>query len=283
VPFTVNGIGTTMCPGRGLISWQPGNWLQRGGTYDYDGVASFCIFYLPIIPYSAVHVYGRASQGMGERFMQLPIRWSPILVVRAFAYRWFGALCVAGIFCGVIAFVTPDPFGDNFVDKIAFETLGGIMIAAAGFGWWLLHWTDRRNYDLRRVMIATPFGSSDPVTWTDKALKVMNPPTMMFGTATFREAAEKAFDAGEFGRAMLAARYCAALEDRQAGESLTDDILRDPEVLEALPIVHRDPMRWKEHFGKGTDAIPNPVIVSAANPPSSAADDRIRPASDGSR
>jgi len=272
MPFTVNGIGTTMCPGRGRISWQPGNWWQQAGSGDYDGVACLCFLYLPILPYSAVHAYGRSAREMGEHFFQIPIRWSIGLVIRAFLYRWLVAAILVGILFGVVSVSAREPRADF---RFAMLPIGGVLIAIGVLGRWLLHRTDRRNHDLRRVMIATPFGSSDPVTWTDELLKAIHPPNQLFGSETFREAAEKALGVAEFGKAMLAARYCAAVEDASAGESLTDEILRHPDVIAGLMIVNRDPYEWQRFFGAGTDTGNLQPPVSAIGPASDQ-DDRFR-------
>ncbi len=249
MPYTVNGIGTTTCPGRGLISWVKAGWWGRQGTHDYDGILAVCVFYLPIIPYGALHVYNRVSAGMGEQYNQMAIKWSLGLVIRAFLRRW----AVAGLFIGPILAIPVfiELSNRRWASAIGFAFFSFLFTVASVVIWMILDFTDRRNVNLRRVMASTGFGSSDPVTWTQPSLQLIHPPERLFGADSFAAAAEKAFDAGEFGRAMLAARFWAALEDRAEGERFTDDILADPEVIDALPKVHADPNVWKEYFGKG--------------------------------
>lgn len=280
--FTVNGIGTSMCAGRGLISWVPGSWWSRLSTHDYDGCLCFCILFMPIVPLSSVHVYSRAAQGMGEQFLQIPIRWSIVLILRAFAARWKWALVLAGATLCFIALAesqqprTPD-------HTVFLAGLGAFFLVIAAMVHLLLLSTDTRTVDLRRVMMATPFGSSDPATWTSAMLQTVYTAHKIFGAPTFLDAAARALDSGEFGRAMLAARYAAALENAAEGEALTDEILSHPDVAAALPLVHRDPNLWRSSFGKGLESMsPAPPLDPPALPPPlppetlPEADDRIQ-------
>jgi hypothetical protein len=273
MPFTVNGFGTTMCPARGLISWHPGSWWSRHGTHDYDGVACLCAFFLPLVPYSTVHVFNRSAQGMGEQYQQIPIRWSPGLVFAAFARRWLLAIAIAGVIVMFVAWSDPSFHRDTVNSMMRMSVGAGLVVFAVLIGWGVML-LDRRNHDLRRVMLGTPFGSSDPVTWTSAYLANVQTPDGIFGAPTFAEAAENALEAGEFGRAMLAARYCAAIEDAKEGESLTDEILSHPEVADALPLVHKDPNQWRTYFGKGTSSAETAAVTSPAL--TTQPDDRIQ-------
>ncbi len=256
--FTVNGIGTSMCPGRGLISWASGSWWSRNGTHDYDGCMCFCVLLLPIVPLKSVHVFGRVVQGTGEHFQLIPIRWSLALILRAFAARWIWVLVFAGAALSLIGLTDAGPSSESLLGC----AWGALLLTIAGVVYCLLLMTDVRTVDIRRVMMATPFGSSDPATWTPAILKSVYSPRKIFVADSFQAAARQALIAGEFGKAMLAARYAATLEDARAGEDLTDEILRHPHVAAALPRVHRDPNLWREMFGKGlelADAPPDAI------------------------
>lgn len=272
--FSVNGIGTSMCPGRGLISWASGSWWSRLNTHDYDGCLCFCVFFMPIVPMSAVHVYARAAQGMGEQFQQIPIRWSILLIVRAFARRWIWALVFAGFGFGVITIAE----AHVMQNAIFWAALALLLFVIAAMIFLLLLSTDSRTVDVRRVMMATPYGSSDPATWTSATLQAVYTPERIFGAPTFLDAAARALDSGEFGKAMLAARYTVALEDAMAGEALTDEILSHRDVRDALPLVHRDPNLWRGAFGKGLESmIAAPPLLPASQPDAPPEmDDRIQ-------
>lgn len=238
---TINGIGTTVCPGRGEISWTPGPWYLRTSDYtDYDGVECFCVLFLPIIPFKCIHVFAREGQFMGERYRTVPLRWSWSLIARAFAKRWLYVLIPLGVVTSCYL----------FVDMIILGIAGVVMVITGIIAWILLSKTDQRDRDIRRIKGPSELGSSDPVTWPEDFLANFKDSRSILGTATFSAAARGALTRNEFARAMQAARYCAAVEDSALGESLTDEILSHPEVQQALPETHADPIHWEKHFGK---------------------------------
>jgi hypothetical protein len=249
MPGTVNGIGTAVCPAGGGLSWSTGPWYSQGySRAHYDGVECVVVFYLPLIPYKAVHIFNRQSAGMGEQYQQIPIRWSLGLVLRAFFGRWLWAVLFVGATMAVIGAV--DTFQHHKPHHMLFAVGLGVT-ALAPLGWWLLAWSDRRNRDLRRVMGPTEFGSSDPVTWGADTLQHIRSAKELFGESTYAAAARKFLADEAFGQAMFAARCCAAFDDRHEGEVLTDEILQHPAVVAGLSEVRRDPSQWPVHFGKG--------------------------------
>lgn len=238
---TVNGIGTMVCPGRGEISWTPGPWYLRTSDFtEFDGVECFCVLYLPLVPFKCIHVFGRKNAILGEQYQTVPLRWSNSLIGRAFLERWLYLLIPVGL-------VTS---GYLFTDMFLLGLFGlGILIHGI-ICWCMLFRTDQRHRDLRRVMGTGIFGSSDPATWAADFLAQTADARSMFGTSTFGAAALGAISRGEFARAMQAARFCAAVEDRDKGEALTNDILNFPAVQRALLQTHADPVHWKQQFGK---------------------------------
>ncbi|HZT78945.1 MAG TPA: hypothetical protein VFA26_01885 [Gemmataceae bacterium] len=229
MPTTVNGIGTAVCGGGGHVKW--------GGPPDFDAVECFVVLYVPLIPYKAIHTF----DWNGNAYRAIPIRWSGALVFRAFLRRWLWLVVVLGVICLCVGL-----FGDREPPTLRL-LLGLIAVATcagSGLCWWLLAETDRRNRDLRTVLGKHQLGSSDPATWTDDILSDINDPRQAYNADTFEEAAERLLKEGRFSSAMWAARLCAALEDPARGEELTDEILRDPDVQQALAEVRRNPMRW---------------------------------------
>lgn len=254
MPGTVNGIGTAVCPAGGGLSWSSGPWYSQGYSMaHYDGVECVVLFYLPLIPYKAVHIFNRQSAGMGERYQQIPIKWSLGLVLRAFLGRWMWAVLLSGATMALIGAV--DTFQHHKRQELMLVIGVGLMLLAP-IGWWLLALSDRRNTDFRRVMGPTEFGSSDPASWQADTLQHIRPAQELFGVATYAAAARKLLANEEFGQAMFAARCCAAIDDRQEGEQLTDEILQHPSVVAGLNEVRRDPTQWPVHFGKGLVAPP---------------------------
>ncbi len=241
--YTIKGCGTMFCGGRGHVSW--------GGTPDSDGLECFCLFYLPVVPYRAVHAYEWQHSSWWEvqrasYYKALPIRWSADLVVRTLVRHWLAVPLLAGI---MLAFVLLAP--TEWEVRLAMGG-GGVLVIAACLVWWgTLAFLDRRNRDLRRVLGPDNPGSSDPATWTDDHLATVRRPRKLFGTASYADAVESLLDDGEFARAMLAARLTVALEDRAHGEELTDLVLRDPDVRAALRKVKRSPKCWYRAMNAG--------------------------------
>ncbi|MCA8996046.1 MAG: hypothetical protein KDA80_03655 [Planctomycetaceae bacterium] len=257
MPYTINGFGTTICAARGQMSW------HKKGSFeatDYDAIECVCALYLPLIPFRAIHVFGKSSQGTGYNYHQVPIQWSWGLVLRAFIARWLWVPFAIGAFLGVFqGFDIMEGKGGAKPELIA--TIAG-LIGFSLLGWWLLKITDRRNRDLRRIMGPSEVGSSDPATWNNTLLDSLPDPQQLVGATSFEAAISRLKSEGHFGRAMLAARLCVATEDRVRGEELTNEILRDPEVRDALAEVHQDPKLWPQYF-----AGPPEQNVSASSAP----------------
>src|SRR4051812_16116163 len=95
MPYTINGVGTSVCDGGGYVKW--------GREADCDAVECFVIFFMPIFPYKAVHTF----HWNGINYRQHPINWSFVLVLRAFAYRWLMAPAFAALVLGIIGFSVP--------------------------------------------------------------------------------------------------------------------------------------------------------------------------------
>jgi hypothetical protein len=118
--------------------------------------------------------------------------------------------------------------------KIGLGVAGVVLLAVLALSTWSLWWTDRRNKNIRYVLGRHEGGSSDPASWTEALLDTVPSPLELFKTKTHGSAVAGLVDAGKFSQAMWAARLCMALEDRDKGEQLTDDILENLEVREAL-------------------------------------------------
>jgi hypothetical protein len=92
-------------------------------------------------------------------------------------------------------------------------------------------------------------GNCDPANLIDEMLHEMaGEPRVAYGTETFADAVDVMLRRGSFARAMWAARVCAALENHQEGESLTQRILNDREVAEALAQVRKKAASWAEYM-----------------------------------
>jgi hypothetical protein len=239
VPSTVNGFGTAVCGAGGFVSW--------GGAPDFDAVECFVALYMPVLPYKAVHTF----HWDGWNYRQVPIAWSLGLVVRAFARRWLIAVGLVGGFLLIGGFTERDA---PTKDVLFLSALALYVVAALGY--WLLWVTDQRSRNLRRVLGPHDFGSSDPATWRGELLELLPGSRPLFGTDTYAAAVSVLLEDRKYGSAMYAARLAVAVEDAKYGEELTDMILRDPDVREALEVVRRDPKQWADVMEAGNTAAP---------------------------
>jgi hypothetical protein len=253
--MTVNGFGTAVCGSRGDVGWG-----------SCDAMECFVALYLPLIPYKAIHTF----DWNGQRYRAIPIRWSLELVVRTFVGRWAFVLVVIGVCClfGVL--------GDRSGLWPLWALLALLFVGLAVLAWVLLRVTDRRNKDIRRVLGANTIGNCDPAHLPDDLLEQMaGEPRLAYGTERFADAVELMLEQGSYARAMWAARVCVAQEDPHLGEELTDRILHDPQVVEALEEVRRDGRAWSRVML--SDEERNPPVGEPAEP---VEDRRIAPARD---
>ncbi len=260
MPFTVNGFGTSLCGSRGDVGWG-----------SKDGMEWLVAAFMPVIPIKAVHTF----DWNGNQYRAIPIKWSFDLVARTFLGRWvwgLGGIGVLLLFVGVIDIANQRSMGLGLlVAAVPFIALA-ILLSVA------LRWTDARNKAIRRVLGANTIGHCDPAYLPIDVLKEMaGEAPLAHGTDTFADAAHAYLRRRCYARAMWAARVSVALEDRAEGESLTDMILEDPDVMAAIEEVRRDAKRWQPLMFAGepepTQEAPDRLVdVLPAEP-----DNRIRP------
>lgn len=235
MPMTVNGFGTSVCGGRGDIGWGA-----------YDAMEWLTAFYMPLVPLKAVHTF----DWNGSEYRMVPIRWSGDLVLRTFVNRWVWGVGFLGSILLLIAFLEIDKRGVNLL----LFTLGPLLLLLAVGGGLFLRVSDERNKKIRRVLGGMTIGNCDPAHLTDALLDDMaGEPRLAYGTDTFADAVEPLLEQGSYARAMWAARVCKALEDDAEGEALTDRILNDPDVADALEVVRGKPAAWAEVMQSAQD------------------------------
>jgi hypothetical protein len=242
MPGTVNGIGTSVCFGRGSVKW---NGLGTG-----DAMECFVVLFMPVIPYKAMHVFNWT----GTNYNAIPIRWSGSLLFRTFALYWMAIPLVVGLVAAVVGGI--NGFSHGFSPGYLTALLGGLgAVLACVLGYWALLSVDRRTRDIRRVYGPHQFGASDPTTWTDDLLKCVAEPKELFNADSYAAAATALLEKKDYASAMWAARLSTALENQSAGEALTDAILTHPDVAEAVRQVRRNPDQWSQvmfpHDSKG--------------------------------
>src|SRR5262249_51468987 len=211
-----------------------------------------------------------------NQYRAVPIKWSFDLTIRTFLGGWvwgFGLVGAVLLLIAIIDFTKQGSMGLGFL--LAAIPLFALAITL----FFVLRWTDARNKAIRRVLGANTIGNCDPAHLpTDVLEKMSGNPRVAHRTDTFAEAARAYLHRRSFARAMWAARVCVALEDRAEGESLTDMILQDPEVIAAIEEVRRNAQRWQplmfaDEAQPAPEGSQQPIDVLPAEP-----DDRLRPA-----
>lgn len=229
MPFTMNGVGTSVCSSRGDIGW--------GSS---DAMECFVVFFLPIVPYRAMHTF----DWNGEQYRHIPIQWSLDLAVRTFVKPWSWAAIIAGVVLAVIGFVES---GKNTSMTLALLAAGVAFVAFGVLGLVALHLTDQRNKAIRRVLGGVTIGNCDPANLTGELRENLTGNTQtLYGTATYADAVEKLLKKGSYAQAMWAARMTVLVEDPNEGEALTNLILADPDVAAAVEVVRTKPVQWAD-------------------------------------
>jgi hypothetical protein len=227
MPGTINGIGTSVCKASADVGWN-----------SYDAVECFVVFFLPIIPYSAVHTF----DWNGNQYRRVPIRWTGGVVGRTFLRGWRWGFLVVGLLVG-------------FVGVVDIRKTSGIVCLAVGFLLLcvfalltaLVTLVEQRQNNIRRVLGPHVLGSCDPAALVGETLEAFaGNPRMQYGADSYALAVPELLREGRYSQAMWAARLAAALEDRAEGESLTDEVLNHHEVVNALDRVRRDPGSWAQ-------------------------------------
>jgi hypothetical protein len=225
MPQTVNGVGTSVCKASADVGWN-----------SYDAVECFVIFFLPIIPYSAVHAF----DWNGNQYRRVPIHWSGGLVTRTFLRSWRWGFLVFGL---ILAFV--GVLDVNKTSGIITLAIGFLLGCVFAFLTALMVAVEQRQNNVRRVLGPHVLGSCDPAALAGESLEAFaGNPRMQFGADSYALAVPQLLSEGRYAQGMWAARLTAALEDRAEGESLTDEVLNHPEVVAGLEQVRRDPGSW---------------------------------------
>jgi hypothetical protein len=216
MPFTFNGIGTSYCFARGF--GDPGD----------DALECFVIWFMPIIPLKAVHLYGATAAPFGRQYRVVPIRWSLSLVLRVYLRYWMVLPMAAGVAAAFVLTLGWAVTG-TLEGFVALFIAGWAVALTCGLGYFVLWQTDGRTRRIRRLLGGHNFGTSDPATLAREVLAGVVPAQEIFGVDSFSSAVPALLEKGDSRTALWAARLAAALEDRATAERLTDQVLRAAE------------------------------------------------------
>jgi hypothetical protein len=232
---------------RGQIVWA--NLTLRGnGRRDYDAYEAIGLV-VPLVLLNPLHVFvfgrddGRAIRLNPERSFRLRAYLGDWCAVSAIVLPTAAALtlCVALFH----AIEEDRPIGIFVFLTILFAVLSVVCVVVLVW----LRQSDRRDRDIRLLLGTHTWGSSDPAHWHPDLLDEVRP-AHTFRVKNFAALARRALASRKWCEAIWAARLSTALEDEDAGEELTSEILEEPVVQQKLRKLHKDPGRRDKVFGE---------------------------------
>jgi hypothetical protein len=84
MPLTFYGFGAAVCYAGGKVTYN--------GTESFDAVECTVLLDLPFLPLRAVHTFNWNE----SKYQFMEIRWSPLLLLRAFLLRWLALPLIGG-------------------------------------------------------------------------------------------------------------------------------------------------------------------------------------------
>lgn len=226
------------------IVWQKFSVLGTGGVVDADICIGTFVFVTDF--YHTIGAFPKKRSGSSVPV--LPLKKDKSFSRRAVAKPVFLLIAFFSGVCLPIAAMLLAAGAAPKTRSIVGIAVCALLLPASCAGLFLFRDTDaRRRRDIRLVIGRHEWGSSDPTTWP-KAIANRVRPAQDFRVKSFAELSERFARKRQWPQAMFAARLCAALEKRGKGERLTDQILDDVDVANALDDIRNDPERRDEHF-----------------------------------
>ncbi len=225
---------------RAAVLWNKGGFVGSGRKFCYDAFVCGFGFIIPFQIRELVHVWDLPQTRFGS-CKAIRLRPDPAFRRSVVRQNWWGG---GAIVLGIAGFVLAGKvhLGLGFLLIFAAIALGAVAYFQVREG--------PRHRKIRLLLGPHAWGPSDPATWHKSICKDIVDPQKAFEVKSFAVLAREAIEDGRWGHAMWAARLCAAVEDREIGDDLTDEILEDEEVKERLPYVSRNPHERNDEFGK---------------------------------
>jgi hypothetical protein len=217
VPSTVNGIGT------GLIA--ASRKRKVNGQTQFDAIEAGMFFYLPILPYKALHVLNIGSEGESRQYQFIPLRLSWRLALKGILNRWGAVAGSFGLFTLGIAsyaFATmARPLNNSdrtFLTIMTTVTLAGFVCKLA----WLV--LSKRDEKIKDLVGPHGLGSSDPRDWLpEHAEATIQSILQQESLPSLVEVARRAMKEGNSSYAAVCLRLA----------------IRDPDDIEAQDLMNR--------------------------------------------
>ena len=234
--------GMSVAGRRGEVLWPTGTTvLGEGRQRTYDSFVVRSGFVVPFVLGETVHIWAIPLL-RGAPCKALRLRDDPAFKRRVLMSNWTGAGAIALLIAPLILWgkikLTPLVIGVFIVAAVG--------LAAAHF---LCFGERNRHRSIRLLLGPHEWGSSDPATWHEDVVKDVLSAQVALGADSYAALSERALQQDRWCEAMWGARLCAAVEDQQRGEALTDAILRKSEVIERLQRVARRLESRDQEFG----------------------------------
>jgi hypothetical protein len=238
--------GMSVAGRRGQIVWK-GSFTGIGQQMTYDTCQVRFGLIVPFALGDVVHIWDIPLTKIGGPCKAIHLRADPDFKRSVLIGNWIGL--GAALACIALFLVALGLFVKLMFVPAAAALVGSVVVGGLGFWLTRLPADETRHRAIRLLLGYHEWGTSDPATWSEELVADVVSPKEVLGVESYAALAKKEQAAGRWGEAMWAARLCAAVEDRAAGQTLTDAILGEPAVVERLRLVRRRPQTRDNEFG----------------------------------
>jgi hypothetical protein len=243
MPGNISGIGTIYYGHGAAVNWNKPSLRDLINKPDHDAVNCVIFFFLPLFPLKAYHTFNWS----GNTCLIHPIRRSSVLLLRAMLRPYLMGIFAVSILA-LMALAAILIFGTQNKKILENIVLFWLIFVAVAFTFVLslalsiwLNKCNKHSRDIRLLLGPHELGSSDPATWPEEILeKFESEITYLRGDKI--QLAKTALREGKFSEAMLAARFALGKGDK-LGEQVTDLLLHDTRVRDALDEIRKKPWR----------------------------------------
>ncbi|MBI4751902.1 MAG: hypothetical protein HY774_25740 [Acidobacteria bacterium] len=220
MPYSVNGVGT------GLIKASKERNID--GCIQYDAIEAFMLFYIPIIPYKAIHVLAIWQAGYEqEKYQSIKLKSSSRLVAKGMLNGWGNVLLIFGggafLFFSFVTLTMSRP--SNIKDYMFLSGMMGLFLIGVfcKAAWYLLNDTDER---IKNIIGPHDLGTSDPFDWPDEiAQSVIKHLVAGANGQTLVEIANQALAEQNRAKAMFCVRLAMRGGQNPAAQKLFDQMM----------------------------------------------------------
>jgi hypothetical protein len=220
MPWSLNGIGTGIVPASKKRTID--------GHTQFDAIEAVLFLYLPLIPYSVIHVLSLEDTAvLGQQYQSFDLRDSPRITRKAFLNGWGNVLLFVGLI-GLPIMGYSYAMMNRPMEQTDWALLVSFVVVLLLGGIAKLLWSaiDARDQRIRNIIGPHELGTSDPCDWTDAtAFSARDGILQHNDTPSLLELAEKTLNEGDAGGAMLYVRLAMRCEPGPQADALFAQIL----------------------------------------------------------